>query len=398
MALLIKRLGPGLLAAQASPLEARMGDTTFPTPDENESAKWPLSFKLQEPKKNEFRRWWSHDLYRGPENKAVRVLYSMNKEESESLAKKFLDEAIVGFDMEWPWDSPKRNRLQEKVALIQVASMDKVALFHIALHKGNTTDDLIAPSLRKLIENPTIAKAGVAVNTADFGRLRKFFGLHPRTPFELSHLHRLVTFGQSPKLLTTRYVKLAELVEQHLGLPLFKGEVRTSNWTRPLTGQQARYAASDAYAGYMLFHCMNAKRVTLKPTPPLPIPADEYPTKGPGGASITPLRLYPLKQGGDVVIAADFFKPPKKEKEEAKEEGIEDAAKDTGDKEVTPAIKTPVSAFNPKAPGVCLSTGPNRAHGWNNLSYGFGPRPTNVHKLEVGYEEEDATSYKGSCL
>ncbi|KAF2800368.1 hypothetical protein K505DRAFT_320477 [Melanomma pulvis-pyrius CBS 109.77] len=271
-------------------------------------AGWPLSYRLQIPQCQNLgdpppKQWWSHRLYRGPENKAVEVLYSKTKEDSEALALKFLDEPMVGFDMEWPI-FPKTDRLQEKIGLIQVACEDKIALFHIGLHVGETTEELIAPSLQKIIESSSIAKTGVAINKADFGRLSKYFGLKPKAAFELSHLHRLVTFGASrPELVTAKFVKLSEQVEDHLGLPLSKGEVRTSNWSRPLSQEQIDYAAADAYAGFMLFHCMNAKRKTMEPAPPLPIMADEYLRSGKN----TTLQLQPLEEGGSITTIAGFF-------------------------------------------------------------------------------------------
>lgn len=281
--------------------------------DEKGGALWPLPYRMQIPQGSGQPRWWSHELYRGPKNTPIQILYSKDKAQSEILAKKFLDEPIVGFDMEWPWNSEKRHRLQEKIGLIQVASEDKIALFHIGMHPGKTSEDIIAPSLKKLIESPTIAKTGVSILHADFSRLKKFFGLKPQGALELSHMHRLVKFGAKPELLTTKLVKLAYQVEEHLGLPLSKGEVRTSNWSKPLSKEQIRYAASDAYAGFMLFHRMNAKRAALTPTPPLPILAESYSAMGSGMTNMTDIRLHPLAGGTEIITAKDFFKPKEEE-------------------------------------------------------------------------------------
>jgi ribonuclease D len=180
--------------------------------------------------------------------------------------------------MEWPWNDWKRNDLQNKIGLIQIASEDKIALFHIGLHPGKTTEDIIAPSLRKLLESPTIGKVGVSVLMADFSRLIRFFGLKPKGAIELSHLYRLVKFGpRKPEFVSVKLVSLAHQVEEQLGLPLYKGDVRTSNWSKPLSNDQINYAAGDAYAGFMLYKCMNAKRLAMSPTPPLPIYAERYP-------------------------------------------------------------------------------------------------------------------------
>lgn len=257
-----------------------------------EEMRWPLSYCLQPPKPTQSslqaygfdstrdapRRWWSHTLYRGPGGKEVEILYSRTKAQSEIIAQHFLKEPILGFDMEWPWNDWKRKDLQNKVGLIQIASESKIGLFHIGLHPGKTTEDIIAPTLRRIIESPSIGKVGVNILRADFGRLNRFFHLKPKGAIESSHLYRLVKFGpQKPELVSIKLVSLAHQVEDQLGLPLYKGDVRTSNWSKPLSKDQIKYAAGDAYAGYMLYHCANAKRLAMKPRPPLPIYAENYP-------------------------------------------------------------------------------------------------------------------------
>jgi ribonuclease D len=291
-----------------------------------ETARWPLSFRIppgsqhqsqqglaafgvtstkQKPKKT----WWSHQLYRGPNDEQVKIQYSKTKADSEVLAKQFLDEKVVGFDMEWPWNDWKLEKLQNKIGLIQVATEDKIALFHIGLHVGKTTDDIIAPSLRKLIESPAIGKIGVGILTADFARLRRYFKLQPKGAVELSHLHRLVTFGgRKPELVSTKMTSLAHQVEQHLDHPLYKGDVRTSNWSKPLSQEQIKYAAGDAYAGIMLYHCLNYKRLQMDPVPPMPIHAEKY--LGFKLAGVGSLYLEPAEEGGKLMTSAFFFGVP----------------------------------------------------------------------------------------
>ncbi|KAF1928363.1 uncharacterized protein M421DRAFT_420907 [Didymella exigua CBS 183.55] len=292
----------------------------------SETACWPLSFRIppeaqhqsqqglaafsitstkEKPKKT----WWSHQLYRGPNDERVQVQYSKTKADSEILAKQFLDEKVVGFDMEWPWNDWKLDRLQNKIGLIQVATEHKIALFHIGLHTGKTTDDIIAPSLRKLIESPTIGKIGVGILNADFARLSRYFQLQPKGAVELSHLHRLVTFGgRKPELVSTKMTSLANQVEQHLGHPLFKGDVRTSNWSKPLSREQIEYAAGDAYAGIMLYHYLNYKRLQMDPVPPMPIHAEKY--MGFKLAGVGSLYLEPVEDGGKIMTSAFFFGVP----------------------------------------------------------------------------------------
>jgi hypothetical protein len=207
----------------------------------------------------------------------------------------------------------KSPKLQEKIGLIQIATQEKVALFHIGLHPGKTTAEIIAPSLRKIIEDPAIGKIGVAILSADFSRLSRFFGLKPKGAIELSHLHRLVVFGGwKPELVSTKMISLANLVEKHLGLPLQKGKVRTSNWSKPLSDAQINYAAGDAYAGLMLYHCMNAKRLRMKPVPPLPVHADKYQAMARGLPRINRLYLEPSEEGGEPTPSDVFFGVPTK--------------------------------------------------------------------------------------
>ncbi|KAF3766570.1 hypothetical protein M406DRAFT_38281 [Cryphonectria parasitica EP155] len=258
-------------------------------------------------------QFWSHKLYRGPNDQTVRILYSRTKAESESIAQQFLGEKVVGFDMEWPWQSDSEKGtlpLQKRIGLIQIACEDKIALFHIGLHPGKTSTDILAPSLQKIIESPDITKTGVAILNADFSRLRKWFGLSPRGAFELSHLHNLVVYGPTePQSVTTRMRRLSLQVELHLGSPLHKGKVRTSNWSRQLNPQQIEYAAADAYAGFMLFHCMNAKRTSMDPMPPLPLHADIYQQLGYGMGTTTPVQLGPHGQA-TAISSFQFFRTP----------------------------------------------------------------------------------------
>ncbi|RYP57249.1 hypothetical protein DL769_009604 [Monosporascus sp. CRB-8-3] len=243
--------------------------------DRHTAPAWPLSYQLQmrltpRPGNQDLKQrkqYWSHNLYRGPGNKEVKVFYSTTKQQSEQIARKFLQEPILGFDGEWSsWYPTDRTPLKQVFSLIQIACEDKIALFHLALHAGDRPEDLIAPSLRKIIESPDIVKPGVKIQGADFGRLRWYFKLNPQRGFELSDLHNVVTKRRANGL---GLVALAEQVEYHLGLPLYKGDdVRKSNWSAPLHSGQLLYAADDAYASFMLYHCMTAKKSKMNSISP----------------------------------------------------------------------------------------------------------------------------------
>ncbi|KAI1372860.1 ribonuclease H-like domain-containing protein [Hypoxylon crocopeplum] len=262
---------------------------------------WPLLYSMNPPSADETpRKYWNHYYYRGPQNRPAQILYSTSASHSEVIARTFLNEPVLGFDMEWPLDADRRKRPQDKVALIQVACERRIALFHIALHDGQTSHEIIAPSLRRIIESPDILKVGVAILTHDFKRLKEIFKLQPRGAFELSHLHRLVCSGPpNYEKVTTKLCAMAEQVERHLGLPLYKGSVRTSDWSKPLSESQRTYAANDAYAGYMLFHCMNAKRLEMTPAPRLPKLAESYLAFG--WSNIVEVQLEPVADGAEDV-------------------------------------------------------------------------------------------------
>lgn len=281
---------------------------------------WPCDFRMAPPTASAAPKFWSHELYRGPKKQSVKLLYSRTKMESEEIAHEFLEETVLGFDMEWPWQNQNQSDvpLQQRVGLIQLASEDKVALFHIGLHAGQTAKDILAPALRKIIESDKITKTGVGILNADFARLHRWFGLKPRGAFELSHLHHLITYGpECPIMVTTKMKALSKLVEIHLGLPLFKGKVRTSNWSRPLNRAQISYAAADAYAGVMLYHCMNAKRLAMDPAPPLPLHAETYLPMTPGMGSIVPVQLGSSSKDPSGISAVEFYQQSQMREEPA---------------------------------------------------------------------------------
>ena len=168
--------------------------------------------------------------------------YCKSKETTDRVARLFLDKEVVGFDIEWePWASRKEG-IRQNVALIQLASEEMIALFHIARYpRDDTIEDLVAPSLREVMESPNITKVGVAIK-ADCTRLRSFMKINAQALFELSHLYKLVKFSSGEiKKINKVGVTLAQQVEEHLQLPLWKGsDVRNSNWSEELNYEQIR--------------------------------------------------------------------------------------------------------------------------------------------------------------
>lgn len=238
----------------------------------------PLKTLLQERKKNAGKSkpvsFWSHLLYQDVDGNRVKVKYCKTKEQSEAAAALMLSEKVLGFDMEWlstSKQSPNLTGLKREICTIQAACEDLIVVFHVALHAGETVDDLIAPSLRKIIESRTIMKAGNCIFRADAKRLKKYFSIQARGLVELSQLHQVViNANRGSGCVRNTYHNLANLVETYLELPMFKGNTRTSDWGKPLNERQILYAAADAYAGYMLYRVLDGKRMSQSPIPPRP--------------------------------------------------------------------------------------------------------------------------------
>lgn len=227
------------------------------------------------PPKPSATKYWSHHLHKAPDGNPIIIHYCRSLRTMEDVAQYFLDDEVIGFDMEWKASATYADGIKDNVSMIQLASEERVALFHVASFIGTDPKQFVAPSLRKIMESPNITKVGVSIK-ADCTRLRKFLGVNTRGIFELSHLHRLIKYSQSePKLVNKRLVNLNDQVEEHFGLPLMKeAEVRCSDWTRPLNYDQVQYAANDPYACICLFKAMDGKRQAMIPMPPRPAHAE----------------------------------------------------------------------------------------------------------------------------
>jgi len=250
--------------------------------------------KLAEPGTPE--SFWSYNMYRGPsedgssEDAKIKVHYCKSKHTTERVLQQyFMNEKVLGFDLEWASTSTRFQSARQNVSLVQLASPSRIALFHLALYPKN--DDLVAPSLKKIMEDPDVTKVGVAIK-GDCTRLRKFLEIDSRGIFELSHLYKLVKYSTSKNYgyVNKKLVSLASQVEEYLRLPLFKGsDVRSSDWSQPLQMGQiicktsfsiketvysapltSLDSASDAYAGLQLYYTLDNQRKSLDPVPPLP--------------------------------------------------------------------------------------------------------------------------------
>ena len=184
--------------------------------------------------------FWKHSDQLSPDGQKPKVHYCKSRESTERVLQHFLDSKVIGFDLEWQAQASASSGVQKNVSLIQIADEKRIALFQIALFKpSRTREDLVAPTLKHILESPDITKVGVSIK-ADSTRLRRYLGIETRSILELSHLYKLIRYGQTqPALVNKRLVNLSDQVQAHLGLPLEKsGDVRCSNWTIPLNYSQ----------------------------------------------------------------------------------------------------------------------------------------------------------------
>ncbi|OQE45000.1 hypothetical protein PENCOP_c002G06028 [Penicillium coprophilum] len=221
-------------------------------------------------------QFWSHSSQQSPDGQKPIVHYCRTLQSTEEAVQHFLGSKVIGFDMEWKAQASGWDSIQSNVSVIQIANEERIAIFQVALFRpARSLEDLVSPSLKRLIESPDVIKVGVSIK-ADCTRLRKYLGVDARATFELSHLYKLIKYGKdNPKLVNKRGVNLSEQINEHFGLPLEKSDdVRCSDWTRSLSYRQVQYAATDPYACVRLFHTMEAKRQAMNPMPPRPAYAE----------------------------------------------------------------------------------------------------------------------------
>ena len=213
---------------------------------------------------------WSYSLYRNKAGQQPEIRYCKTKDQSERIAKLFLNEKVLGFDLEWMIRRPGWTVLQDNVSLIQLASESRIALFQIALHRGKTAEELMPPTLKRILESSDIIKVGVSIN-ADCTRLEKKLKTTVQGRIELSNLHKLVRYALTePGKVNRSLVSLEYLTLEHIGLALAKPEVRTGEWNKSLNSEQIKYAAADAYIAVQLYSILNDKRLAMSPTPAMP--------------------------------------------------------------------------------------------------------------------------------
>ncbi|KAK6362843.1 hypothetical protein TWF730_000296 [Orbilia blumenaviensis] len=213
--------------------------------------------------------------YVNAEGQPPTIHYVTDVNDMEEISKLFENDKAIGFDMEWVMNSflkptSSDKEIRTSASVIQISNQERVAIFHLAKFPA-TTKKFLAPTLKKIIEDPNILKTGVAIK-GDMTRLSMVINVSPAGILELSSFHSLIFAAERNELPTGKKlpVSLTALCEEHLKLPLDKGDVRTSNWSRLLNDEQKEYAANDAYASFRIYAALEERRCALDPRPELP--------------------------------------------------------------------------------------------------------------------------------
>ncbi|KAM6076885.1 bifunctional 3'-5' exonuclease/ATP-dependent helicase WRN isoform 3-T4 [Chlamydotis macqueenii] len=159
---------------------------------------------------------------------------------SEDIRQSLSDGAAVGFDIEWPPSYTKGK--MAKIAVIQICvAEEKCYLFHISSMAG------FPKGLKRLLEDETIKKVGVGIE-GDQWKLMSDFEVKLKSFVELADV-------ANEKLRCKEIWSLNGLVKHLFGKQLLKDKsVRCSNWEEfPLNEEQKLYAATDAYAGLIIY-------------------------------------------------------------------------------------------------------------------------------------------------
>ncbi|XP_078065693.1 bifunctional 3'-5' exonuclease/ATP-dependent helicase WRN isoform X2 [Mustelus asterias] len=164
---------------------------------------------------------------------------------AEDLRYSIAKESAIGFDIEWAPTYVKGK--VGKVALIQLcASENKCYLFHISSMSG------FPSGLKRLLEDEAVKKVGVGIE-GDHWKLMRDYDIKLKSFVELADV-------ANRKLKCAEQWSLNGLVKHLCGKQLWKdASVRCSDWdTFPLSDQQQRYAATDAYAGFLIYKMLNS--------------------------------------------------------------------------------------------------------------------------------------------
>jgi hypothetical protein len=201
--------------------------------------------------------------------------------------------------------------LLSQVTILTLLLPSSIAIFHLALHTESTPTTIFPPTLARIMSSPHYTKLGVHIS-ADCTRLQRYYAVASHSYFELSHLYKSVFLASTPELIDRRSVAMSAIVRDVYGLEIAKEQnIRGSDWSRKVDLQQIEYAASDAYAGLMLFHELDRMRREKVPEVEMPWFAEFKRKMGPG------------KKGKAVVAEMEAEKANAEEEAEGEEEAVD---------------------------------------------------------------------------
>lgn len=168
--------------------------------------------------------------YEGP------IILAEDQAAMEAAVSILRSEQLLGFDTE---SRPAFKKGENYgVSLLQLAGSNAVYLFQLTRYED------LSP-LFELLENPAIAKAGVAIHDD----IRK---LNELRPFKAAGFIEIADITQKSGIVNTG---LRSLTAFFLGFRISK-RAQVSNWARQkLTSAQTQYAATDAWTSRRLYEC-----------------------------------------------------------------------------------------------------------------------------------------------
>ncbi|KAL8204638.1 hypothetical protein R6Q57_010261 [Mikania cordata] len=194
------------------------------------------------------------------------IVYSRTFSEVEKAADELLkfvesknsdgNRVVIGFDIEWR-PTFKKGAGQSKAAVIQIcADAARCHVMHI-IHSG------FPQNLKSLLGDSRFPKAGVGIA----GDARKVFNDYDVSVDALEDLSSLANkkLGGEPKLWG-----LSSLAEKLICKQVLKpSKIRLGNWeANPLSAEQQKYAATDAFVSWHLFEVtkMGGSRLKTRKT------------------------------------------------------------------------------------------------------------------------------------
>ncbi|XP_005091191.1 Werner syndrome ATP-dependent helicase homolog [Aplysia californica] len=185
------------------------------------------------------------------------VVYSYQESDCALICRHILsslndeEKTIIGFDMEWPVSYQKGAK--DKTSLIQMCIHKTCYLFHISAMYS------IPKTLLTLIHDHRVLLVGLNIE-ADLWKLARDFSINVKPIFDRK---AVIDVGKlaNEKLKSSERWSLEGLCKNVLRKRLDKdSHVRCGNWAEfPLTQEQKMYAATDAFAGLLLYQHLNEK-------------------------------------------------------------------------------------------------------------------------------------------